>query len=344
MPAPAWTEWKLELIRSFGTLSERIGRSRPLTRYRRSGGRAVTAVLVGIGALIFDSVTPQIISVGMLYVGLVLIGFWYPNPRDVFALALLATLLIIAGYWVTIPDEAPAWEAWLNRALAIGTVWMAALFVWHIRVLEQKLQRQVDIAKALSSEMNHRIGNHLQLVASFLRLQSTSTVSEESRRALELAGSRVMVIGNIHRMLSHSAGSQGIDSKAFILAIIKEVRLALPDPDKVGITVRADAASLTSTKAVAVGACLLEVINNALKHAFPDGMNGMLTVSFAASNKTFIVECEDDGVGIEQARADGFGTQNITDLARLMGASITCQPARQSDTRPGTMWRLVIPA
>jgi hypothetical protein len=205
-PAPAQTEGNLVLIRSFGTLSERIGRTRLLTRYWRSGGRVITAVLVGIGALMFDAVTPQIISVGLLYVGLVLIGFWYPNPRDVFALAVLATLLIIAGYWVTIPDAAPAWEAWLNRALAIGTVWMAAIFVWHIRILEQKLQRQVDIAKALSSEMNHRIGNHLQLVASFLRLQAASTGSEETRRALELAGSRVMVIGNIHRMLSHSAG------------------------------------------------------------------------------------------------------------------------------------------
>jgi hypothetical protein len=153
------------LIRPIETLSEHIGRTRLLTRCWRSGGRVITAVLVGIGALMFDAVTPQIISVGLLYVGLVLIGFWYPNARAVFGLAVLATVLIIAGYWVTIPDDTPAWEAWLNRALAIGTVWMAAVFVWHIRVLEQRLQRQVDIAKALSSEMNHRIGNHLQLVA-----------------------------------------------------------------------------------------------------------------------------------------------------------------------------------
>jgi hypothetical protein len=97
------------LIRPIETLSERVGRSRLLTRYRWFGGRAVTTVLVGIGALMFDAVTPQIISVGLLYVGLVLIGFWYPNARAVFGLALLATVLIIAGYWVTIPDETPAW-------------------------------------------------------------------------------------------------------------------------------------------------------------------------------------------------------------------------------------------
>jgi hypothetical protein len=35
-------------------------------------GRTVTVALLGIAALIFDALTPQIISVGLLYVGLVL--------------------------------------------------------------------------------------------------------------------------------------------------------------------------------------------------------------------------------------------------------------------------------
>ena len=64
------------LIRSFGTLSERILCARLLTRYRPAEETAsITAVVVGIVALMFDAVTPQIISVGLFYVGLVLIGF-----------------------------------------------------------------------------------------------------------------------------------------------------------------------------------------------------------------------------------------------------------------------------
>ena len=89
----------------------------------------------------------------------------------------------------------------------------------------------------------------------------------------------------------------------------------------------------------------LELINNALKHAFPDGMKGVLTVSFTVSNNNYIAEFKDDGIGIAQGQApDGFGTRSVADIARLMGGSLTCQPARQSSTRPGTMWRLVIPA
>ena len=53
----------------------------------------------------------------------------------------------------------------------------------------------------------------------------------------------------------------------------------------------------------------LELINNALKHAFPDGMKGVLTVSFTVSNNNYIAEFKDDGIGIAQGQApDGFGT------------------------------------
>lgn len=332
--------------RLLGVFSERISRLRAVAQCRPSWrGAAIAALFVVAAALIFDALTPQIISVGILYVGLVLLGFWFPKPKAALALALLATLLVIAGYWITIPESIPAWQAWLNRALAIGTVWVTAVFVWYIRTLEENLQRQMDITKALSREMNHRVGNHLQLVSSFLRQQARGSGNEEVRRALERAGSRVTVIGNIQRLLSHSTPSQMIDSRDFIMAIIGEVRSALPDSNHVDIVAQTDSAELTSMRAIALGALLLELINNALKYAFPEGMKGMVTVSFSVLGEQYIAELKDDGVGIARGHApDGFGTRNVEDLARLLGGSITCQPVCQSDTRPGTKWRLVIPA
>ena len=332
--------------RLLGMFNERVSRLQAAVHCWPSwAGAAIVALFVVAAALTFDALTPQIISVGSLYVGLVLLGFWFPNPKAGLALALLATPLIIAGYWITIPDSIPAWQAWLNRALAIGTVWFVAVFVWHIRVLEEYLQRQMDITKALSHEMNHRVGNHLQLVSSFLMQQARGNCNEEVRRALERAGSRVMVIGNIQRLLSHSTPSSMIDSRSFIMTIIDEVRSALPNSNQVDITAQADSVELTSMRAIAVGALLLELINNALKHAFAEGMKGMLTVNFTASGGKNIIEFEDDGVGIAHGQTpDGFGAKNVEDLARLLGGSITCQPACQSDSRPGTKWRLVIPA
>ena len=66
------------------------------------------AALIAAVALIFDAMTPQMIAVGILYVAIVLSGFWFPKPKAALTLALIATPLIIIGYWLTIPDNAPA--------------------------------------------------------------------------------------------------------------------------------------------------------------------------------------------------------------------------------------------
>jgi PAS domain S-box-containing protein len=97
------------------------------------------------GASIFEALTPQVVSVTAVYVGLVLIGYWLPAQRAPLALALFATPLIIIGHWISIPESTPEWQSWINRGSSIGAVWLTAVFVWRIRVLGQKLQRQIDI-------------------------------------------------------------------------------------------------------------------------------------------------------------------------------------------------------
>ncbi|MGH6682088.1 MAG: histidine kinase dimerization/phosphoacceptor domain -containing protein [Bradyrhizobium sp.] len=168
---------------------------------------AAAVILVSASALLFDALTPDMISVDIFYVTLVLLGFWFADPKATLGLAVLATLLIFVGHWITIPGNTPEREVWFNRGLAVGTAWIAALFVWRIRVLERELQSKIDLANSLSREINHRVGNHLQLVASLLRRQAADS-SEESRRALELAGSRVRTIGSINRELSLDTSPQ----------------------------------------------------------------------------------------------------------------------------------------
>jgi PAS domain S-box-containing protein len=114
------------------------------SRYLSRAGPFIAVFLAVAGGLIFEAMTPRIISVSLFYVSVVLVGYWFPQPKAALALALLATLLIIIGHWISIPGGAPGWEAWFNRGLAVGTIWLAAAFVWYIRVLEQKLQASKD--------------------------------------------------------------------------------------------------------------------------------------------------------------------------------------------------------
>ncbi|MGH6682087.1 MAG: ATP-binding protein, partial [Bradyrhizobium sp.] len=98
------------------------------------------------------------------------------------------------------------------------------------------------------------------------------------------------------------------------------MQAALADPKSIEITVSAQSAELNSTKAAALGALMVELLNNALKHAFADGMKGRLAVSFTAVGNGYVLELEDDGVGIRQeSDSDGFGRRSVSNLARAMG-------------------------
>jgi PAS domain S-box-containing protein len=102
--------------------------------------------------MIFDAWTPQVVSVTAGYVGLVIVGYWLPQPKAALALALLATPLIIIGHAISPPSIASEWESWANRGDTIGSVWLTAFFIWRIRVLEQALQQQIDAANSQSRE------------------------------------------------------------------------------------------------------------------------------------------------------------------------------------------------
>jgi PAS domain S-box-containing protein len=103
--------------------------------------------LIAAGALIFDALTPQVVSVTTLYTVLVLIGYWSRQPRAPLALALLATTLIIIGHWISIPESTPKWQSWINRGISIGDVWLVAVFVWLFRILVQKLRLLASIVE-----------------------------------------------------------------------------------------------------------------------------------------------------------------------------------------------------
>jgi len=137
-----------------GAFIERI--RRPAIRYSRLRTRlAVIAVtVVGGAGLLFEAATPLVVSATPFYVGMVFIALWLPNPKAAPALALLATPLSILGFWISLPGSSPAWEAWANHALSIFVVWLVAFFVWRFRVLEEELQRQIDVVR--SSEERFR--------------------------------------------------------------------------------------------------------------------------------------------------------------------------------------------
>ncbi|MFC1672942.1 diguanylate cyclase domain-containing protein [Pseudomonadota bacterium] len=102
------------------------------------------SVLITVLVLAFDLSLPLGVAGGVPYVALVLVGLWYPRRDAAFALALIATVLTVAGYLFSAPKGIP-WMVLTNRGLALFAIWVTAILVARHR----KDVSNLDLAAAV---------------------------------------------------------------------------------------------------------------------------------------------------------------------------------------------------
>ena len=178
----------------------------------------------------------------------------------------------------------------------------------------------------LLKEMQHRVANSLQLIASILLLKAEITTSKESRAHLEDAHERIMTIATVQQQLSPVAHGEKIAVDAYLTALCKSLsRTMIGGRKPITIEVQAGPGDVSSDIAVSFGLLTTELVINALKHAFPDDRRGIVTVAYEAEGSNWTLSVGDDGVGmVAEAKSGrvGLGTSIIGALANQLQAVI----------------------
>lgn len=213
------------------------------------------------------------------------------------------------------------------------------------RALEREkddLLRQKDL---LLQEMNHRINNSLQIIASILLLKAHTVQSEETRRHLQDAHERVMSVASVQEQLHPTPFGAQIEARSYLTKLCESLAASMIDGQPVSIRVDAGEGSTTSEQAVSMGLITTELTVNALKHAFPDGRKGEVVVCFESTASAWRLAVSDNGVGISRRLRDasvkvGLGTSIVEALTRQLGGRITTSAASPP---PGTTVSVTVP-
>lgn len=197
--------------------------------------------------------------------------------------------------------------------------------------VKNNLIRDKDI---LLQEIQHRVANSLQIIASVLLQNARKVSSEESRVHLREAHHRVMSVAAVQRQLASSSLSDVI-LKPYLSQLCQSIGASMiEDHDLVSIVVDGDGSSTTSEVSVSLGLIVTELVINALKHAFPAGRAGQVTVDYHSENEGWALSVCDNGIGMgksaEETRA-GLGSAIVQALATQLDAAITV-----TDLDPGT--------
>jgi two-component sensor histidine kinase len=268
--------------------------------------------MVAAGALAFDAVTPEVISVTLFYVAVVLIGFWFPQPKAALALGLLATPLIIIGYWITIPESEFSWGGWegvMNRGLSIATVWLTAVFVWHIRVLEQVRKQDEAQILVLADEAEHRAKNLLTNVGAMVQLSQADT-PDGLKKAI--AG-RIAALANVHSLFAQSrwAGAE-------LGSLVKQELSPYSRDGEMRSRIYGPSVMLSPDVAQSLAVTLHELATNAAKYGALSVAEGQVRVEWSrAEDGQLVVRwTEAGGPTVKPPTRKGFGTRVIESMIR----------------------------
>ncbi len=191
----------------------------------------------------------------------------------------------------------------------------------------------------LLQELQRRVANSLQIIASILLQSARRINSDETRRHLHDAHNRVMSVAAVQRQLA-STTSGDVALRPYLTELCQSIGASMiRDNVELTLTVKAGEARCSADDSVSLGLIVTELVINALKHAFPGGQNGQITVEYHASGAAWTLSVTDDGVGMPTDPAEakpGLGTSLIEALAKQLQASV-----HHTDAHPGTAVSIV---
>jgi chemotaxis family two-component system sensor kinase Cph1 len=223
-------------------------------------------------------------------------------------------------------------QRWTNPEIESAGRFRDALF--ELRALRQmravNLSLQESVADRdlklehqdfLLREVNHRVQNSLQLIASFLSLQARDNVdARPSSEVLREAQRRVKAVSLVHSRLYRADQFETIDLGRYFSELIEDMSVSSGEDWAKLVHTELAPISIEAGRAVTFGLVLTELIINAQKYAY-GGRPGPLYVTLEEDRGSARVIVADEGVGGHQS-GKGFGSRLIESLAGQLGAAI----------------------
>ncbi len=193
----------------------------------------------------------------------------------------------------------------------------------------EELLRQKQI---LLQEMQHRVANSLQIIASILLIKARAVTSDETRLHLRDAHQRVLSVAEVQSHLHASGDLDQIEVGPYLTKLCASLSASMVgETQPIAIRVEADHGFIGSDKAVSMGLIVTELVINAIKYAFPAGHeNALVLVTYESAGDGWVLVINDNGVGAVGAAPSahgGLGTAIVEALVKQLDARLTTAPS-----------------
>jgi PAS domain S-box-containing protein len=195
------------------------------------------------------------------------------------------------------------------------------------RAHSETVSRTLREKEILLREIHHRVKNNLQVVQSLLKMRARLLPEGEMREAFETTVDRVNAMALLHERLYQMPHLEGLPLSRYLRDLFRDLFASTSlEPGQVHLRLQADDIPLQLDFGIPFGLLMNELLCNSLKHAFPDGRKGNISVTVRRVEGAVRLTVKDDGRGLPEdfnpAASASMGLKLAASLARQLGGAL----------------------
>lgn len=223
---------------------------------------------------------------------------------------------------------------------------------------EITLQQSLLDKDALLKEIHHRVKNNLQVITSLLRLEARRSLVADTKEVLGYMRGRIRIMAQLHESLYRSSSDTfaSVDLGVYLSQVATQAfKTQELNRDSVRLTLNLGSVQSGIDQATATGLLLNELVSNCLKHGFPEGQTGEVSVALQPANDQdkpadgrWCLRVSDTGVGLspdfEDKRKASLGLQLVTDMSHQLNGTLVIDSVPGAGARFSVEFTVQAPA
>jgi PAS domain S-box-containing protein len=202
---------------------------------------------------------------------------------------------------------------------------------------EDQIRASLNEKEVLLKEIHHRVKNNLQIISSMLNLQAIQIMDDDLKAVFKESMGRVQSMAIVHEKMYHSKDLSKIGFAEYINDLTRELFSSYGvDPSQIISRVNIEDIKLGVDIAIPCGLIVNELISNSLKHAFPNGEKGEISIDLNRDpDDNFKLMVCDNGKGfpenVDFTEMESLGLRLVNTLVEQLKGTIEME--RSEGTR-----------